>query len=123
MYSLVFSDLLNTAFKKTPLLPAIPQDSEVWNIDQVLLYLKHWKPYQQLSQLELSKKTLMLLLLSTGRRKIDITHLSLGNMKRTAEKFVFALTAPSKNFTRNYHRCQFFEESIFLMNVYVLTLH
>ena len=111
IYDTVIGSLLQVADKKNPGLPRLPKDSKVWNIEQVLHYLKNLPPHQKLSPMLLSQKTLVLVWLSTGRRQVELHRLSLKTMSETPEKFTFVLTTPcKKNYNYStYRRCQLFE--------------
>lgn len=103
-------DSLIAAAGKNPRLPSIPVTTKVWNIDQVLDYLRSLPTYLKLSPMKLAQKTLVLIWLDTGRQCVEIHRLSINSMVKDAEKYNFLLTTPSKNFNEDsYHQCQFFE--------------
>ena len=110
MNSTLIDSLIAAAGKKNPRLPSIPKTNKVWNIDQVLEYLRSLPPYLKLSPMKLAQKTLVLIWLATGRRRINIHRLSINSMVKDAEKYNFLLTTLSKNFNEeSYRQCQFFE--------------
>ena len=110
MNSTLIDSLIAAAGKKNPRLPSIPVTKKVWNIDQVLDYLRSLPPYLKLSPMKLAQKTLVLIWLTIGRQPIEIHRLCINSMVKDAEKYNFLLTTPSKNFNEDsYRQCQFFE--------------
>ena len=52
MNSTLIDSLIAAAGKKNPHLPSIPVTTKVWNIDQVLDYLRSLPPYLKLSPMK-----------------------------------------------------------------------
>ena len=95
--------------KMAPTLPKLPTSKKIWDIHQVLNHLSTLPHYSKLSDTQLARKTLMLLLLSTGRRKVEILRLSLVTMVKEPEKYIFLITEPCKNYSSSYNECQLLE--------------
>ena len=95
--------------KVSPTLPRLLPSARIWDVQQVLDYLRDMPHYTLLPDILLAKKTVMLILLATGRRKIDVLRLKLSSMIKNPEKYSFLLTEPSKNYSSTYNDCQLFD--------------
>ena len=82
---------------KNPRLPALC-DKEAWDPDMVLDLFHTWPDNRQLSLMQLSQKTVTLLLLATARRQIDVVNISLTHCHCTATRFEFIIPRPTKNY-------------------------
>ena len=102
----IIDDLTKGIQKANPSLPRI--NTSVWNIKVVVDFLASWPHYSKLSLMELSQKTLVLILLSTMLQKCEAHRLSIAKMTRSAEDFTFLLTIPGKNYSDSYNACQEF---------------
>ena len=97
-YNKIISTLNKYEQKLRPCLPALKDDT-VWDYDMVLDELRSWPKNADLTLMQLSQKTTMLLLLCTSRRHIDIANTTLNRAERTPSKFTFILPRPNKTYT------------------------
>ena len=102
----IVCNLCAVGAKLNPSMPSIRPDHRVWDIDQVLYYLGKLPDYPHLSLMQLSQKTLMLMLLVTSRRKVDVSRLSINNMVKTPAKYTFQITVAGKNYRPHFCACQ-----------------
>ena len=102
----IIDDLAKGTQKANSSFPQI--NSPVWDINVVMDHLASWPHYSRLSLMELSQKTLVLILLSTMRRKCEAHRLSIARMTRSVEAFTFLLTILGKNYSDSYNACQEF---------------
>ena len=84
-------------------------EQSIWDIDQVLYYLSSLPSYSKLDLMQLTQKTVMLVLLASMRRKIDVARLTINNVIKTSTKFTFQLNIPSKNYNPRYTACHLLE--------------
>ena len=68
--------------------------SYIWDKDMVIDYYR--KKKKQLSFMELSEKAAILFLLATAKRPSEVRALSLNNMRKTPNKFIFTITCRTK---------------------------
>ena len=73
-----------------------PKYNQIWDVSQVLDYLKTLYPLEKLSLKELTQKTVMLLLLVTGQRRQFIHLLSLNGIQLTFQIAYLSLDEHSK---------------------------
>lgn len=71
--------------------PQLPSRSPIWNPDDVLTYLRSLAPATSLSLPQLSKKLLMLMLLTTGQRGQTIMKCSIKNMTVKPSRVYFGI--------------------------------
>ncbi len=69
--------------------PSLPRYVDIWDPEVVLTLLKRWAPAQKLSFKLLTLKTVMLLLLVTGRRPQIIHKLNTDNMNVSSSAYKF----------------------------------
>ena len=77
-----------------PRLPGI-----VWDINQVLNYIKSLPHNRDLTLMQLSAKTVFLLLICTTRRHADVMAIHLGYIFKDANRFVCQLQVLSKTYS------------------------
>ena len=73
-----------------------PKYNQIWDVSQVLDYLKTLYPLEKLSLKELTQKTVMLLLLVTGQRGQFIHLLSLNGIQLTSQTAYLSLEEHTK---------------------------
>ena len=84
-----------------PTLPRI-QDDKVWDCEMILDYFRTQPKNKLLSVLDLGKKTVMLLLLATGRHNVDLTSLSLLHFKRFENHIKLTVSRLCKTYKKAY---------------------
>ena len=79
------------------MLPRTPKYSDIWDPQQVLEFLKKWGPAKLLNLMQLSVKTVLLVLLATGHRPQTMVHFSLDNLRMKKSVFKFTITENLKH--------------------------
>ena len=69
--------------------PALPRYTQIWDINQVLAYLRHMSPVEKLTLKDLTVKVTMLLMVLSGQRIQTIQMLSLEFMTLTKSTVMF----------------------------------
>ena len=69
--------------------PPIPKYSDTWDVGQVLRYLSSLSSNESLSLADLTRKTLVLCLLVSGKRRNAIVQLSLEGLRKSDSSYVF----------------------------------
>ena len=95
-YSIPIKQLLVAAIHAKPALPKLP--GEVWNADKVLVYFLRSPPNCYLTKLQLAGKCIVLLMLASGRRKVDLMALDVQPqfIQKTDNVFFFTMSKLSK---------------------------
>ena len=99
IYLMAFTKLI-LYFQSYPKLPGLVQ---------VVEYLALMPSNHKLSLMQLSQKTVVLILLATMQWKCELHCLTLTKMTKMADCFTFLLTVPSKNYSTSYNACQEFK--------------
>ena len=87
---------------------SIPKKVNTWDIQVVVHHLASMPHYKKLSLMQLSCKTLMLILITTMRRQCEVHRLSFTKMMMSAYQYTFMIESPYKNYSDNYNMCQEF---------------
>ena len=102
-------ELLTATAHNKPSLPIIP--GEIWDADKMIHLFVNMPENRRLSNIELSAKCIVLLMLASGRQKIDIMSLDIAPqfMKKTKDTFFCAMSKPAKG---NRNECNNFMQYI-----------
>ena len=73
-------------------LPRAPKYDSIWDPELVVKFLRTWSPARALNLLQLSVKTVTLIMLVTSQRPQILKHLSLDNMVQKQNSITFTIT-------------------------------
>ena len=103
-------DLIATTVHNKPSLPLVP--SHIWDADILIHYFIKLLEDKRLSNVMMSAKCILLLMLASGQRKADIMNLDVSpqHMKRTNDAYYCSMSTVSKgNFSGRKNFMQFIE--------------
>ena len=102
--------LLTTVVHNKPTLPAVP--GEIWDADRLVEHLLSLPPNRELTNIQISRKCIVLLMLASGQRKADIMALDISPkfMKKTKDAYYCSMSKPSKGNTSGHNNFMQFIE-------------